>query len=440
MDLKQKRRIAMMLPIVLATGYCVLLTWSSSRLLDQALGRAKAIGLPVTAEELNAAIPPDSENAAVEYEMAEKTYRKGARLDLMLMRSPQNFIGNTTDAVASRKQYFGGREVDWNDVLAVARRMEPYFQLLLKGSWKPRYHARFDWRVYPNMKATNLKDGVYFCNSAAEAAARTGDKKRALEYLQTAIRIGNHQKQEPSMIALLHGQTCDSASQNCARALALIMRKDGASMQQIEALAEEIRLTDLMFGLRSEVLMSVQGIDWMAKNLKEKDFNSSPYFWEDQPLRLPWVRTQAQTHLVDSIVAGYAIWPKSRSDQAGVKRALAKIDTTFQGRSGLGGTIANRISFGYSSLGRYADVYPAVTALTRACIRMLGSQPSGFPDKLPPPARAILDPFSGKPLLYKKLPGSFVLYSVGPNGIDNGGVRPMDICLVYNDGRISARY
>ncbi len=71
---------------------------------------------------------------------------------------------------------------------------------------------------------------------------------------------------------------------------------------------------------------------------------------------------------------------------------------------------------------------------------MLASQPTGFPEKLPASAREILDPFSGKPFLYKKLPGSFVLYSVGPDGRDDGGVRPNDVSLVFEDGRIAARY
>ena len=34
---------------------------------------------------------------------------------------------------------------------------------------------------------------------------------------------------------------------------------------------------------------------------------------------------------------------------------------------------------------------------------------------------ATIDPFIGKPLIVKKLPAGWKVYSVGPNGIDDGG-------------------
>lgn len=42
------------------------------------------------------------------------------------------------------------------------------------------------------------------------------------------------------------------------------------------------------------------------------------------------------------------------------------------------------------------------------------------PELLP---RAPLDPYSERPLIYRRLSGGFVLYSVGPDQIDNGGIR-----------------
>jgi hypothetical protein len=60
-------------------------------------------------------------------------------------------------------------------------------------------------------------------------------------------------------------------------------------------------------------------------------------------------------------------------------------------------------------------------------LRMYMQQHERYPkalDELAPNTLATLplDPFSGKPFLYRMSGNSYVLYSVGPNGIDDGGV------------------
>jgi hypothetical protein len=40
--------------------------------------------------------------------------------------------------------------------------------------------------------------------------------------------------------------------------------------------------------------------------------------------------------------------------------------------------------------------------------------------------RIPLDPFSGKPIIYRQTADAYLVYSVGPNGIDDGGVSEPD--------------
>ncbi len=54
--------------------------------------------------------------------------------------------------------------------------------------------------------------------------------------------------------------------------------------------------------------------------------------------------------------------------------------------------------------------------------RATGSYPDGLDDvKLTHLDEVPVDPFSGKPFHYEKRPGGYLLYSVGPNGKDDGG-------------------
>jgi hypothetical protein len=80
------------------------------------------------------------------------------------------------------------------------------------------------------------------------------------------------------------------------------------------------------------------------------------------------------------------------------------------------------------------DAYRGSVENHRASIRVLrllnalqtrvgadAGQPSKLPD-LGLPSDVITDPFDGQPLRVKKLPQGWLIYSVGPNGIDDGGV------------------
>ena len=52
-----------------------------------------------------------------------------------------------------------------------------------------------------------------------------------------------------------------------------------------------------------------------------------------------------------------------------------------------------------------------------------GREPASLAELVPALLPAVpVDPYSGKPLVYRLDPKGFVLYSVGPNGRDDGGV------------------
>lgn len=60
-------------------------------------------------------------------------------------------------------------------------------------------------------------------------------------------------------------------------------------------------------------------------------------------------------------------------------------------------------------------------AETSLAILMASQQTGRIPTKLPALGDQSIDPFSGKPFIYVPKNGKFLLYSVGPDGKDNGG-------------------
>ncbi len=330
--------MAILLPFVLVTGYGAWLNWSASRALDRALARAKAVGLPVTAEELNAAIPPDSENAAVEYEAADALYRKLAKGDKELLRAPYQFLGSGPGTANMRNEYFGGRSVGWSDVAATTKRLDPYFKLITAGSKKPRYHKRFDWRDYPYDFNLGLKVIAFSCNSAAEAAARTGDPERGLRLLESSVRIANHQKQQPDLLSALQGLACDHATLSALRALALLMRDDQNVTKRLVTIVTEIRRVDYRVSLRSEAVMNLLGAETIATGLPDHSRSGDwrdPLYREDQCMRLPWIRNRAKSYFVGSVTAGYALLPKTTGDIVGLASAFATIDRSASSNADL---------------------------------------------------------------------------------------------------------
>ncbi len=99
---------------------------------------------------------------------------------------------------------------------------------------------------------------------------------------------------------------------------------------------------------------------------------------------------------------------KSLSPPTGPKSVVAKLVVGLSGPN-----------FGIEEdLARAARIRCAIAALQCEQLRMRSKQ---WPAKLEELPEVPLDPFTGKPLLLKRTDRGIVIYSVGPDGIDNGG-------------------
>ena len=77
----------------------------------------------------------------------------------------------------------------------------------------------------------------------------------------------------------------------------------------------------------------------------------------------------------------------------------------------------------FSGVAHYGAVRVAADRIARQSIAVLlyRNDHGCLPDALPLSGQDAIDPFSGKPMIYKKLGKGFIIYSIGPDLKDNGG-------------------
>lgn len=232
-----------------------------------------------------------------------------------------------------------------------------------------------------------------------------GRRDEALAVQTSALRLCRHWARQPTMIAYFTAVACTRVSLRGASAVLL----DGpASDESRKALDAELALCDQLddarraleneraFSISSTMEMSnsipwVRG--WMRNNLMLMLLD----FYDEQIQRLgvPY------PSLVDSpTVDGY------RSSWSPLKVLVALLEPSMK------------------SLRVSAEQQRAAVRSLRVLSALQARGPADAPPDLSAlglPPETVIDPFTEKPLIVKKEPAGWLVYSTGTNGVDDGG-------------------
>ncbi len=421
-----------------------ILTWVAEREWGQVQAEAKAMGLPLTIDEaLRDYQPgPDDRNAA-----------EGVKEVLREILAPPN-AGSTEFQGPFKPEYKRekdtnrllsalfkpGAKQDWTELREAVKVLDDPLARLEKELKKPDWHFNRDWQkgmalLFPD--ATHLKNLSRRLHAKALVAMHDGDFPKALQSVEALLRLGRHYQTEPAVILVLAGVTIESIAFQAALDLA---RLHPLSSSQQAALSDLVRPGPSEVDWRRIWLVEGTGsLAMMSLFLTEDGLREIGFKEGDGPAPFSYRKyLKAKTEVVRILMEAEKDWadePKSaeRAVQVATKHAqtlndvLSRFSEVYDMLSGGG---AGSHPFERSIIARKRQ--EATRRLTFLALQIT-AQPTGK-WRLPTEAsqEAWLDPFSGKPMILAQDAKGFRLYSVGANGVDDGGSVEHDV----NDERL----
>jgi hypothetical protein len=223
-----------------------------------------------------------------------------------------------------------------------------------------------------------------------------------------ALRLARHWFREPLLIGYLVTAACEqSAMENANR----VLQAGEVSPAVRQALDTELARHDSMESYTSALR-------------SERAFNLSSF--QELPITGFWLTRGFMNHLMLRLLD---LYDRHLNDAA---RPFAQVIAGWKSDPPPGGglnPLGALVTLLQPSLAAAREPVDRVRAVSRS-LRILNALQVRMPpgsDRVSPlnelglPAEATIDPFNGEPLHVKKLPQGWMVYSVGSNGVDDGG-------------------
>jgi|GEM_PF-2345016 len=405
---------------VLGIGWAI---WSHSSLgqaqqtLEKELTAAKLDGLPTTVEDLREITRVEaSQNAGPILQQACKEYEewKKSPSGRLFTRHEKPFISN--------EQLLPFQLSELQEVL---HELEPIMPLLDQASLmhKVDYHRRWEdgpalaFPEYPSIRGCIQ---ILLLDSRLKFAEGRDDL--AIGQILKAAKISSLVGKEPTLISCLV---------QCSVQLMILNALDGAIRTHanrpgflkqcqvvLKSLSEPI---DIRNALGSELVLGRLGIGAVATVGAEKVLGAGQGVWTSA-LKFGPVRAQMETRYVQIIHRLYLDISKHQSAFQAMNQDTLALDHRLSRSKDWTLAFTKAYSPTFTGLVRAVSEYEARAKVMSAGVFLLQGKANGlgFPIQLPNGAGWI-DPFLGMPLKYKLKGNGFVVYSVGPDLIDNDG-------------------
>lgn len=418
--------------VALPVGLYLWRDYTLGRRLEAELSALRASGAPLTWEDAAPKPVPDDQNAAV-------LYQQVFRVDFSAGGSNPTFqdFDTADQEILSRfREEPREEDAEWlREKLAEAGRTEA-MGTLREASLKPHSVFAIRWDLGPSAlfpHYAKMRAATRVMVQKANLAAYDGDMAEALDWHATVLRMSRHVIDEPALIADLVGIAMQSMS---FRALKYLLRDyevpRGAADELDAALADFDMQAALKHALIGSRALGLQCFDMAYENpvtfmqqsgsvptgfealgtigrvfgpmRKADTLTYLRYMREsislaERPARVGRVKADALTQEIESLQFWQA--PLTRMlgpalfDRAGSKTDQAVANITMC-----------RLVLALKAHRRDTGAYPASLKELQPTLGWT------IPD----------DPFSGKPYVYRRQGDGFILYSLGTNEIDDGGM------------------
>jgi hypothetical protein len=412
---------------VLAGLVILVLVISSTRAANQAeteLERIRAAGHPATAAELaeRRRLPPGAEDITEQWLVPSR----------VLSSQAFETDGQDLPIVGNSQKEIPPPGRPWPDLEAaeklLAKYREPMEQLHeaagLEGA--ARYTTDFSAGInIPLPGVQSIRAGARMLQLEAYVRAHRGDSAGAAESIHTGFKLARSLEREPILVSQLVYIACDGVAIEPVRTL---LPHVEFSEEDLIRLQEDLRSAQYGEGMH-EALVGERVFGIMMFN-DPGSMGGPPGGWSGKLWRLTQRKgfTFYLEHMDRLIEAVNQPWPFA----LGVaEQAEVELNETIEGGSGLGkmrymfvALAAPALSAAVSAGARAeawseaADTAIAIERYRRGHDRLPERLEALVPGFLP---RVPSDPFDGKPLRYVVEGEDYLIYSVGPNRIDDGG-------------------
>jgi len=418
----------------------------AGRRLEAELARLRAEGAPLTLAEAAPPKVPDSQNAAVLYQKAfEQAFAGSERRKEKEEEVVAAFLAFAVGRPAHRPR------PTLAEVEAMLARHEADFRLLEQGSLRPACRFPVDWdnpnpweMLFPHLGG--VRQATRFLAAKALVDAERGRAGEALNDLAIAIRMSNHISAEPTLIAQLVRVACIGiVSEALPGVLAAVPPTAGESPPSYDLLSKMDLMGPWARAMEGERCCGLAVFD-QVRRAKSGDVAVAMFSMGGPTSGLGrWLSRLALTHM----------WPLTRV----VWAPFLKLDEVYNLRQMERVTALHkqpyRISYAdYERLSKNIEEstpwYAVLSGILTpgfdrasaardkgiACIGLMqaalalrayqiehGSYPASLADLRAAGGWAIPDdPFSGKPFIYRREGAGCLIYSVGENMKDDGGI------------------
>ena len=394
--------------------------------LHNKIAELKRQGKPTTIAEIIPPPVPDEENAAILYNRA---------FELVTSENEDAAINKTKKIIHELKSLSDISEWTNEQKREISKLINSYelqkiYSLLEEGSQKPK--CRFDLEyekgganiTMPHLNS--MRDAVRFLCLRALVEVEEGNLEEAFNVLLVGLKISNHLKDEPTLVSQLVRVACDNIIIECIESIA---GSKGIPIEKVKLIINEL-------SYHTYIEPFIKAMDgervhfgiWTFERVLRGEFSvwRSCGCW-DVPLDVAIY----ESSLNKPALKRDFIWYLTLFSNMQEKHNLLyyEIAASIQEEK-IEKQIPRYCFFTKILLPAYnraretmakhkANIEVCKTGLV---LKIYKTENGAYPETLSSLSEVPVDPFSGKELIYKKSGDGFILYSLGPDMKDDGGV------------------
>ena len=384
---------------------------------------ARQEGIPLTAAELQKPLPPPSQNAAPLYTKLTKLLHDRPMGLPKYAEGMYAFHTYSPQQIATVRKMLAARQ----DVMTLVHQAADRPQCVFVRDWNKGTRLEFP-EYLPMREAARLIE------TESYLLARDGRYQEAVTNQARGFRIAEHAASDHLLLPYLVGVASESITLSGMQNILVLAGPDAAAdaavRQTVDAEHSRLSLREAMAGEVSFDCIVFPQMHSAEGRGVEAALDAAGF--SDAEAHKVQVSPEQRAHLHDLIDAWQADFLSrmrplvTASDQPpparrAIYEAVSKrVAGDANDPAGMVHLFADVLTPVFSNVDQNDTRTQAREAVTLAAAALLGekARAGAYPAALP---QGFPDPFTGKPLLYKREGGGFVVYSAGPTGHFDGG-------------------
>ncbi len=393
-----------------------------SRELDRELAKIRAAGEPLTMAEAAPRADSPQTNAAMLYlqvfqvSFDPATAASNQNTGLNRYQIPSDWkTGDMTTAELMRPVLADPR---CQDDLRVIRRASLRPECAFPVRWEDGADA-----LFPHM--ARMRQATRLAAAQAMLCAKDGEPDEAVDWLCTGYRMADHASLEPTLIGQLVAVAILAITNRAAESVLNTVGLTPAQTARLRSAVDRLRLAERFH--RALLGERAMGLETAERVRQEPGYLAQATGGEGAEA------------VVFAIMGAGVFRPYFKLEEANYLRSMTAMVQQARRPSRATGAASVEIQPGFGNMisamlipvlrraSFKRDQALAELDLLRTALELKAYRTAhgSYPPRLPVPGVTVReDVFSGKPLGYRRTDKGFVLWSVGPNLQDDGGMRP----------------